>query len=179
MSPDIFSTLQTAEATLRPSLISPAHTCRDPVPLFPRRSPQRSSANAVAGGLKPPSAGRLRRAMQPSSTGTAPQSASPPSTNQPTSYAHVHNGCLMFSRPQFWCIAPRPGGCQEPVYQHRLLTGRGSLGLVDGRPVLFGGRLDKRRELLDNSRDPPAATYPIFPPRLPGLCSAAYNRMPR
>ena len=35
MSTDTFSTLQTAEATLRPSLISPAHTCRDPVPTFP------------------------------------------------------------------------------------------------------------------------------------------------
>src|ERR1700680_838591 len=35
MSPDTFSTLQTAEATLRPSLISPAHTCRDQVPTFP------------------------------------------------------------------------------------------------------------------------------------------------
>ena len=35
MSPDTFSTLRTAEATLRPSLISPAHTCRDPVPTFP------------------------------------------------------------------------------------------------------------------------------------------------
>jgi hypothetical protein len=35
--------------------------------LFPRRSPQRSSANAAVGGLKPPPAGRLRRASNPSS----------------------------------------------------------------------------------------------------------------
>ena len=42
---------------------------------------------------------------------------------------------------------------QEAVYQHRLLAGRGFLRLVDGRPVLFGGRLDKRRELRNNSRD--------------------------
>src|SRR6266498_5557640 len=35
--------------------------------LFPRRSPQRSSANAAVGGLKPPPAGRLQRAKQPPS----------------------------------------------------------------------------------------------------------------
>ena len=34
-----------------------------------------------------------------------------------------------------------------------LLAGRSFLCLVDGRPVLFGGRLDKRRELRDNPRD--------------------------
>ena len=44
-------------------------------------------------------------------------------------------------------------GCQEAVYQHRLLAGHSFLRLVDGRPVLFGGRLDKRRELRNNSRD--------------------------
>ena len=65
----------------------------------------------------------------------------------------VKAGRLMFSRPQFWCIAPGPGGCQEAVDQHRLLAGRGFLRLVDCRPVLFGGRLDKRRELRDNSRN--------------------------
>ena len=59
----------------------------------------------------------------------------------------------MFSRPQFWCIAPGPGGCQEAVYQHRLLAGGSFLRLVDGRPVLFGGRLDKRRELRDDPGD--------------------------
>ena len=36
------------------------------VRLFPRRSPRQSSANAAQGGLKPPPAGRLRRA-KPSS----------------------------------------------------------------------------------------------------------------
>ena len=41
----------------------------------------------------------------------------------------------MFSRPQFWCIAPGPGGCQEAVYQHRLLAG-GSFGQTTGDPVL-------------------------------------------
>ena len=35
--------------------------------LFPYRSPRQSSANAAAGGLKPPPAGRLRRANSPSS----------------------------------------------------------------------------------------------------------------
>src|SRR6516162_9924197 len=33
--------------------------------LFPRRSAQRSSANAPVGGLKPPPEGRLQRAKQP------------------------------------------------------------------------------------------------------------------
>jgi hypothetical protein len=33
-----------------------------PVRLFPHRSPQQSLANAAVGGLKPPPAGRLRRA---------------------------------------------------------------------------------------------------------------------
>src|SRR6266496_1168582 len=35
MPSNTISTLRTAEARLRPSLISPAHTCRDPVPTFP------------------------------------------------------------------------------------------------------------------------------------------------
>src|SRR5664279_6311969 len=35
--------------------------------LFPRRSAQRSSANAPVGGLKPPPEGRLQRAIQPPS----------------------------------------------------------------------------------------------------------------
>src|SRR5260370_6929764 len=35
--------------------------------LFPHRSPRQSSANAAEGGLKPPPAGRLRRAINPSS----------------------------------------------------------------------------------------------------------------
>ena len=35
---------------------------------FPHRSPQRSLANAAWGGLKPPRAGRLRRATKPSSS---------------------------------------------------------------------------------------------------------------
>jgi hypothetical protein len=34
---------------------------------FPHRSPQQSSANAARGGLKPPPAGRLRRAKPSSS----------------------------------------------------------------------------------------------------------------
>ena len=52
----------------------------------------------------------------------------------------VKAGCLMFSRPQFWCIAPGPGRCQEAVYQHRLLAGDGFFRFLRGRPVLFGGR---------------------------------------
>ncbi len=57
-------------------------------------------------------------------------------------------------KPVVLCFPdPGPGGRQEAVYQHRLLAGRSFLCLVDGRPVLFGGRLDKRRELRDYSRD--------------------------
>src|SRR5208283_5219638 len=65
----------------------------------------------------------------------------------------VKTGRLMLSRPQFRCIAPGPGGCQEAVYQHRLLTGCSFLRLVGGWPVLFGGRLAKQRELRVDSRD--------------------------
>ena len=50
----------------------------------------------------------------------------------------VKAGRLMFPRPQFWCIAPGPCGCQEAVYQHRLLAGRSFLRLVDGRPQISG-----------------------------------------
>ena len=46
-----------------PSFRSPPDASRAP---FPHRSPRRSSANAACGGLKPPTAGRLRRA-KPSS----------------------------------------------------------------------------------------------------------------
>ena len=46
-----------------PSSRSPPDASRAP---FPHRSPRRSSANAACGGLKPPTAGRLRRA-KPSS----------------------------------------------------------------------------------------------------------------
>jgi hypothetical protein len=42
-----------------PSFRSPPDASRAP---FPHRSPRRSSANAACGGLKPPTAGRLRRA---------------------------------------------------------------------------------------------------------------------
>ncbi len=65
----------------------------------------------------------------------------------------IKTGRLMFSRPQFWCMAPGPRGCQEAVYQHRLFAGCSFLRLVGGRPVLVGGRLDKRRELRDDPRD--------------------------
>ena len=59
----------------------------------------------------------------------------------------------MLSRPQFWCIAPGPGRCQEAVHQHRLLTGDGFFRFLRGRPVLFGGRLDERREFRDDPGD--------------------------
>ena len=41
-------------------LVSLIHTCRDLVPTFPRRSPQRHLTDAARGGLKPAPAGRLR-----------------------------------------------------------------------------------------------------------------------
>ena len=59
----------------------------------------------------------------------------------------------MLSRPQFWRIAPGPGGCQEAVYQHRLLAGDGFFRFLRGRPVLFGGLLDERREFRDDPGD--------------------------
>lgn len=65
----------------------------------------------------------------------------------------VKSRSLMFSRPGSWLIAPGPGRCQEAVYQHRLLPSRNFPRLVDGRPVLFGGRLDKRREFRNDPRD--------------------------
>ena len=43
-------------------LVSLIHTCRDLVPTFPRRSPQRHLTDAARGGLKPAPAGRLRGA---------------------------------------------------------------------------------------------------------------------
>ena len=98
--------------------------------LSPRRSAQRSSANAPVGGLKPPPAGRLQRAKQPpsllqhriqrnhhqptdpppafaftTSLRTAPQSAEPPSNNRSTSCARVHN----FSMPVY------PGASRHPL----------------------------------------------------------------
>jgi hypothetical protein len=51
--------------------------------LFPRRSPQRSSANAAVGGLKPPPAGRLQEGQTTSISSTLPQSAKPPSAIDP------------------------------------------------------------------------------------------------
>ena len=62
-------------------------------------------------------------------------------------------GRLVLSRPQFWYITPGPGRRQEAVYQHCLLTCGSFLRLIGGGPVLFGGRLDKRRELTDNPGD--------------------------
>jgi hypothetical protein len=62
----------------------------------------------------------------------------------------IKAGCLMLSRPQFWCIAPGPGRRQEAVYQDGLLAGDGFSRFLRGRPVLFGGRLDERREFRDD-----------------------------
>jgi hypothetical protein len=59
----------------------------------------------------------------------------------------------MLSRPQFWCIAPGPGWCQEAVYQDGLLACDGFFRFLRGRPVLFGGRLDERREFRDDPGD--------------------------
>jgi hypothetical protein len=57
------------------------HLTRSSRAFPPRRSAQRSSANAPVGGLKPPPAGRLQRAKTTSIASTAPHSAGPPSTN--------------------------------------------------------------------------------------------------
>jgi hypothetical protein len=66
--------------------------------LFPRRSTQRSSANADAGGLKPSPAGRLRRARHPPSLRTAPQPTRRPLTSRLVLRVHVHNTTTVFSQ---------------------------------------------------------------------------------
>src|SRR5215212_7390332 len=63
-----------------PSSWSPPGASRAP---FPPRSPRRSSANAAGGGLKPPPAGRLRRAylhLLHSTASTSSPYIEPPST---------------------------------------------------------------------------------------------------
>src|SRR6266496_3652404 len=89
MSPKLFSTRQRQRASAHRSSsrsTPDAITSR----LFPRRSPQRSSANANVGGLKPSPAGRLRRARQPPSLRTAPQPARRTQSRSPT---HLPRSC--------------------------------------------------------------------------------------
>src|ERR1700750_3208116 len=97
MPPKLFSTRQRQRARAHRSS---SQTTPDVITsrLFPRRSPQRSSANADAGGLKPSPAGRLRRARQPPSLRTAPQPASRPSRDRPAFRVHVHNTTTVFSQ---------------------------------------------------------------------------------
>jgi hypothetical protein len=80
MPPKLFSTRQRQRARAHRSS---SRSTPDVITsrLFPRRSPQRSSANADAGGLKPSPAGRLRRARQPPSLHAAPQPAHRPLTS--------------------------------------------------------------------------------------------------
>src|SRR6266498_3140258 len=59
MPPQTNFDTSTAKSLRSPSR-SPPDASRAP---FPHRSPRRSSANAACGGLKPPPAGRLRRAF--------------------------------------------------------------------------------------------------------------------
>ena len=59
--------------------------------LLPRRSAQRSSANAPVGGLKPPPVGRLRRARQPPSLLQHRSRRDHHVPIRPTSYVRVHN----------------------------------------------------------------------------------------
>src|SRR4051812_273569 len=74
-----------------------SHRLPDPhlthqVRLFPRRSPQRSSANAAVGGLEPPPAGRLRRAYLHLPRSTASRSSTyrqPPSAFVTHHYAYL------------------------------------------------------------------------------------------
>jgi hypothetical protein len=97
MPPKLFSTRQRQRARAHRSS---SQTTPDVITsrLFPRRSPQRSSANADAGGLKPSPAGRLRRARQPPSLRTAPQPAGRPSRDRPAFRVHVHNTTTVFSQ---------------------------------------------------------------------------------
>src|SRR3954471_747033 len=99
-----------------------SHRLPDPhlthqVRLFPRRSPQRSSANAAVGGLEPPPAGRLRRDYLHLPRSTASRSSTyrqPPSafvthhsadlpvvwmTNHLCSFALRHGFPVLLGRP--------------------------------------------------------------------------------
>src|SRR3954469_4226091 len=75
-----------------------SHRLPDPplthqVRLFPRRSPQRSSANAAVGGLEPPPAGRLRRAYLHLPRSTASRSSTyrqPPFSVRDTPFRIPH-----------------------------------------------------------------------------------------
>ena len=92
MPSNTFSTLRTAGAILRPSLISPAHTCRDPVPTFPTPFNTTVFSQGTGGWFE----ASLRRAA-PKGHATFIYSYStavsdPPSTIWLTSRVHVHNG---------------------------------------------------------------------------------------
>ena len=66
--------------------------------LFPRRSTQRSSANAPVGGLAPAPVGRRWRAKQPPSLLQLRSQRDHHLTICPTSYVHVHNSTTVFSQ---------------------------------------------------------------------------------
>jgi hypothetical protein len=59
--------------------------------LFPRRSRRRSSANAPRGGLKSPSARRLRRSRCSSISSYSTAVTEPANSHGPAFHAHVHN----------------------------------------------------------------------------------------
>ena len=97
MPPKLFSTRQRQRASAHRSS---SRSTPDAITshLSPRRSPQRSSANADVGGLKPSPAGRLRRARQPPSLRIAPQPTRRPLTGRPAFRVHVHNTTTVFSQ---------------------------------------------------------------------------------
>jgi len=91
-----------------------SHRLPDPhlthqVRLFPRRSPQRSSANAAVGGLEPPPAGRLRRAYLHLPRSTASRSSA---YHQPPSAFVTHHFAYLRS---WWCpVTCAPSPCGRP-----------------------------------------------------------------
>ena len=67
--------------------------------LLPHRSPRQSSANAAVGGLKPPPAGRLRRAYYTSSSTRSTASRSSTYRKPPSAFVtHVDRGLVASTR---------------------------------------------------------------------------------
>src|SRR3954470_23257696 len=101
-----------------------SHRLPDPhlthqVRLFPRRSPQRSSANAAVGGLEPPPAGRLRRAYLHLPRSTTSRSST--YRKPPSAFVTHHYACL----PIWWCPITWPPSPMRTAFPSSL-AGRDS-----------------------------------------------------
>src|SRR4051794_33389181 len=148
-----------------------SHRLPDPhlthqVRLFPRRSPQRSSANAAVGGLEPPPAGRLRRAYLHLPRSTASRSST---YRQPPSAFVTHHSAYRSApglRDQTNKQANESGECRGG-------EARAELGQEPGQRARRGGagwhrritltRTVNERSMLASSRSK------IHEPRVPGV----------